>query len=307
MPQHRDELLAKIDRTPLVATVMDRITSYMETEHLQDGARLPSERELRAQLNVGRSTVREALRALEALGIVQIRQGAGVFVGMKRASASAEAGHGAVAPMAATDWAQLGPIVEARLAIEPYAAALAAHRRDEEQLSRLTKELARFDAATASDDKRALVMADVNFHGAIAEIGNPVLAHTLRNLGVLLIKSRYISLHRTERRGHVANRHQAIYDAIMAGDAIGASEAMAAHLTDFVHELGYHTVSSCRGTHLLEIGVPASLRRALEGMGPDAAWLDTLAAPSGNPESDAPASPGSAVPGEDASAVLSRS
>jgi GntR family transcriptional regulator, transcriptional repressor for pyruvate dehydrogenase complex len=269
VPQQSDELLAKIDRIPLVATVMDRITAYVESERLEDGARLPSERELRVQLNVGRSTVREALKALEALGVVQIRQGAGVFVRMSHALDAAEPPRAVLTQVADTDWSQLGPIVEARLAIEPYAAALAAQRRSDEQLRGLREELARFDAGIAEDDERALVMADVNFHGAIAEIGNPVLAHTLRDLGVLLIKSRYISLHRVERRGHVAARHRAVYEAIAERDDILASEVMAAHLTDFVHELGYHTVTSGRGTHLLEVGVPASLRRTLEGIGHD--------------------------------------
>jgi GntR family transcriptional regulator, transcriptional repressor for pyruvate dehydrogenase complex len=269
--QQRDETLAKIDRTPLVATVMDRITAYIESEKLEDGARLPSERQLRDQLNVGRSTVREALKALEALGVVQIRQGAGVFVSPSRALDVVEAPPAVLAEVAPTDWSQLGLIVEARLAIEPYAAALAARRRNDEQLGRLEEELARFDAAAERNDKRELVIADVNFHGAIAEIGSPVLAHTLRELGVLLIKSRYISLHRPGRRGHVASRHRAIYDAIVERDDISASEAMAAHLTDFVHELGYHTISSGRGTHLLEVGIPPSLRRTLEGIDGDVA------------------------------------
>jgi DNA-binding FadR family transcriptional regulator len=269
VPQRRDELLAKIDRTPLVATVMDRITAYVASEGLADGARLPSERELRVQLNVGRSTVREALKALEALGVVQIRQGAGVFVRLSGAPEAPEVPRAVLTHVAATDWSQLGAIVEARLAIEPYAAALASLRRSDEQLRDLREELARFDAAAAGDDERGLVMADVNFHGAIADIGNPVLAHTLRDLGVLLIKSRYISLHHVERRGHVGTRHRAIYDAIAARDDILASEAMAAHLTDFVHELGYHTVTSGRGTHLLEVGIPASLRRTLDGMSQD--------------------------------------
>jgi GntR family transcriptional repressor for pyruvate dehydrogenase complex len=279
VPQEKDELLAKIDRTPLVATVMDRITAYMRSEHMEEGARLPSERELRAYLSVGRSTVREALKALQALGLVHIRQGAGVFAGSSQAlPAAAEQPSAAPGDVAGDDWSQLGPIVEARLAIEPYAAGLAAQRRTDDQLSALTDELARFDAAMARDDKRALVMADVNFHAAIAEIGNPVLAHILRDLGVLLIKSRYLSLNRVERRGGVAHRHRAIYEAIADRDAALASEAMAAHLTDFIHELGYYTVSSGRGTHLLEVDMPASLRRTLNGIDGGEALLDPSAA-----------------------------
>ena len=164
----------------------------------------------------------------------------------------------------APDWSQLGPIVEARLAIEPFVAALAARRRTQQQLHGLVDQLTRFDTAAAAGDRRSMVMADLTFHGAIAEIGNPVLAHTLRELGVLLITSRYISLARTARSEIVARRHRSIYAAIEDGDANLASEAMVAHLTDFVHELGYQTVSSGRGTSLLEIEMPASLQRTLE-------------------------------------------
>lgn len=258
------DLLVKIDRTPLVATVMERITVYIESQGLDVGARLPSERELRVQFNVGRSTVREALKALEALGVIEIRQGAGVFVAAGQSQKPAEpAGSEAAAPI---DWSMLGPVVEARLAIEPYAAALAARRRTPQDLELLAQELAKFNEAAANDDKPGLVMADVSFHEVVARIANPVLAHTLRDLGVLLINSRYISLQRPERRSGVADRHQAIYDAIAAGDSARASETMAAHLTSFVHELGYETVGSPRGIHLLEMSIPDSLRSALESI-----------------------------------------
>jgi GntR family transcriptional repressor for pyruvate dehydrogenase complex len=236
---------------------MSRISAYVESEGLEVGARLPSERELRSQLNVGRSTVREALKSLEAIGLVRIRQGSGVFVA-DRPQPTPEP--------SAPDWSQLGAIIEARLAIEPYAAALAAQRRTPEQLARIEAEVDRFDAAVANDDRRDLVMADVHFHEAIAETGNPVLGHSLRELRVLIIRSRYLSLRSLDRQPRVATAHREIFDAITDYDGEVAYERMAAHLVGFVHLLGFQTLSSGRGTHLLEVGIPTSLRRAIENM-----------------------------------------
>jgi GntR family transcriptional repressor for pyruvate dehydrogenase complex len=257
------EQLDRIDRRPLVDTVMDRIRRFIDAENLVPGHRLPSERELRAQLNVGRSTVREALRALEALGLVEIRQGAGAFVQSHPGTPPPAESQAADQERAQADWSQLGRVVEARLAIEPYAAALAAQRRNDKQLQSLAERVARFEAAIRDADRRALVMADVDLHGEIATIANPVLAHCLRDLGVLLVQGRQISLQRPERFASVARRHRAIYDAIAEGDAVGAADAMADHLTDFVHELGYETVGSRRSTHLLEVDVPEALKRQI--------------------------------------------
>jgi GntR family transcriptional repressor for pyruvate dehydrogenase complex len=262
------ELFDRIDRTPLVATVMDRVRRYIDAEQLAPGARLPSERALREQLNVGRSTVREALRALEALGLVEIRQGSGVFVRAVVSVPPPEEASDDQEERARADWSQLGRVVEARLAIEPFAAGLAAQRRTTDRLRGLEERLTHFDAAAASGDKRSLVMADVDFHAEIADIANPLLAHCLRELGVLLIQSRYISLQRPERRNVVAGRHRAIYQAIASQDMTGAADAMAAHLTDFVHELGYETVGTRRSTHLLEVEVPASLQRQIGSIAP---------------------------------------
>jgi len=236
-----EKLLARIDRTPLVATVMSRIRTLIESQQMSGGERLPSERELREQLNVGRSTVREALKALEALGVVEIRHGSGIFTrGGAERLGQAESTTAGIWRL--SDWAQLGPVVEARLAIEPTAAALAAQRRSSEQLEDLAAKLSAFDEAAKAGDQRALVMADVAFHGAIAEIANPLLAHCLRELGVLVINSRYISLQQSARHPSVAKRHRTIYEAIAAGDIEASSNAMTDHLTDFIHELGYETI-----------------------------------------------------------------
>ena len=76
----RPNLIQAIDRTPLVTKVMERVRALIEDGSFPPHTKLPSERELQQSFGVGRSTVREALRALEALGVIELRQGRGAFV-----------------------------------------------------------------------------------------------------------------------------------------------------------------------------------------------------------------------------------
>lgn len=245
-----EDLLQRVDRTPVVTTVMTRLRALIDSERLRPGDRLPSEHQLREQLGVGRSTIREALRALEALGLVEIRHGQGTLV--RRAPEPPSPPGMGPEDIEALDTAQLGPLVEARLAIEPFAAALAAQRRTPEQLPPLETALAVFDEAMDVNDHRALVMADVSFHAEIAAIANPLLDHCLRDFGVLLINSRHITLGRTGTLASVSQRHRGIYNAIALGDSRLAYDAMSKHLTDFAHHLELTTVEFRDGTYLID-------------------------------------------------------
>jgi DNA-binding FadR family transcriptional regulator len=228
--------ITRIERMPLITTVMERVQGVIDDQGLAPGDRIPSERRLQEGFGVGRSTVREALRALEALGVIEIRQGQGGFVRQRPGVADAPL-QGSNDKLS-EDWSQLGAVVEARLVIETEAARLAALRRTRPQLHRMAAQLRAFDSAKKTDDLTALVLADVEFHAAIAEAANPVLAHCLKSLGVLAIKSRQLSLRRPERHDNVHSRHTDIYDAIAEGDSIRAADAMSSHLSDFTTELG---------------------------------------------------------------------
>ncbi len=229
-------LLGRIERTPLITTVMDRIRGLIDAG-LEPGSKLPSERQLQERLGVGRSTVREALRALEALGLIEMRQGHGAFV---REQAD-RVPNGPSKPFG-EDWSQLGRVVEARLAIETYAASLAALRRTDSALARMREQLDAFAAAREAGNLRGLILADVGFHNIIADTASPVLASCLDSIGVLVINSRQMSLSRASRLGQVMEKHRRIYDAIAGQEADKASAAMTDHLLDFISELGF-TVS----------------------------------------------------------------
>jgi DNA-binding FadR family transcriptional regulator len=226
------DLIGAVKRTPLVAAVMERIGRLIDVGTYPPGAKLPSERELREQLEVGRSTVREALRGLEVLGLIELRQGRGAFV----RSPHPQLGGGAAGPPG-EGW-QLERVAEARLAIETSAASLAAVRRTDEQLKSIEAQVSAFEDAMAADDLSALMLADVSFHEAIAEAANPVLAAALKAVVVLGIQARRTSLTDPARRGTVLDRHRAIYDAIVQRDPQGARMRMEQHIAGFLEEIG---------------------------------------------------------------------
>jgi GntR family transcriptional regulator, transcriptional repressor for pyruvate dehydrogenase complex len=225
----------RIDRTPLTEAVIARLRSLVDSGRYQAGSKLPSERALRTELGVGRSTVREALRALEALGLLELRQGVGAFVRERDGDLSRP-------DRSFSDWPQSYPwkiedIVDARLAIEPRAAGLAALRRTEPDLRKMRLHLDAFGAAAAANDLSSLVLADVGFHDSIAECANRIFASVLKALRVEGIRSRHTSLADKQRWERVMRRHERIYDAIAAGDAQAAAARMRRHLLDFANEL----------------------------------------------------------------------
>src|SRR3712207_6248268 len=117
--------LAPVRRTTLSAEVADRLSEAIRSGELRPGARLPAERDLGVQLGVGRTSVREAMRMLQVTGMITVRPGAGVFVANLPSPNDR--------PFARWDSLyhyRVEELFEARLAIEPPAAARAANCAD---------------------------------------------------------------------------------------------------------------------------------------------------------------------------------
>src|SRR5579864_8790794 len=125
--------LEAIDREALPQLIVGRIRDYMTEQRLQPGDRLPPERVLMEQLRVGRSSVREALKILTTMGLVEIRRGDGAYVSTPSRLWSLQA----PAFVLATEKNALRDIVELRRGIEPMAASLAAERATDEDIADL--------------------------------------------------------------------------------------------------------------------------------------------------------------------------
>jgi DNA-binding FadR family transcriptional regulator len=228
--------MLSMEQTRLKDAVIVRLRELVESDRYPPGAKLPSERALREELGVGRSTVREALRALEALGLIELHQGRGAFVRDEGAEDPSEGASFA-------DWPRSYPwkiedIVEVRLAVESRAAGLAALRRTDDDLTEMRRHLDAFRAAMDASDLSSLVLADVAFHESIAACSNEIFLSVLKSLRVPGVRSRHTSLAQHDRWPLVMRRHESIFDAIVLGEAQTAADRMERHLLDFARELG---------------------------------------------------------------------
>lgn len=210
--------------------VVDEFLEQLARGELLPGMRLPPERELAGQLGVGRNSVREAIRELELLGVIESRHGAGTYV-TEIDSARLMAPFRSIVAIGSSQ-ATLQEILDFRLAIEPEAAALAARNLDLDTEVLLARALRRFDHAVS--DAVDAKTADTSFHFAIARAsGNGLIIAVQRAL--LDMMSRFRS--ELEPSSYVPEEriprgHHAIFGAIMARDEAAARDAMRTHLLD---------------------------------------------------------------------------
>ncbi|MEU0372955.1 FadR/GntR family transcriptional regulator [Streptomyces sp. NPDC006283] len=204
------------------------LSEEIESGRLAEGDKLPTEVALVKQLGVSRTVVREAVSRLRNAGLVEARQGLGVFVMPRRTrplDLEAEAADGTKAKVL--------QIVEVRRAMEGEAASLAAARATPADLARMRQALTAIDQAVAAGGDG--VDEDLAFHRSIAEsTGNPVMVSTVRYLGEVLRSGIRVTRANEARRDDffeaVRQEHHTILAAIEAGDAQTARAAARRHL-----------------------------------------------------------------------------
>ncbi len=210
----------------LTESVIEQIAGQIYRGELAPGAALPSERQLGEMLRVGRTTIREALRALETLRLVEIRPGHGAYV----ASTSNGGADVALVGAALARQSRLH-LAEARKIIEAEVAALAAARRTPEEAVALLRLLQQMEAAGRERRLDDEVAVHTRFHTAIAEMGrNPVLAHVVATILQLLPATSLGNAPAAGASERAQELHQRIYTCIERGDVDGAREAMRAHM-----------------------------------------------------------------------------
>ncbi|MDC8455399.1 FadR/GntR family transcriptional regulator [Marinobacter sp. DS40M6] len=158
--------LARISKGSLVETAIESLRQAIEKGHWAIGERLPVEAQLSESLGVSRNTVREAVRVLVHVGMLETRQGDGTYV-----RATKDAGE----TLRRINRAQLRDKLEVRIMLETEAAKLAAERRDAKDLDRMT--LALDERAKAGDDVESRIRHDYAFHTSlVAASHNPALS-----------------------------------------------------------------------------------------------------------------------------------
>jgi GntR family transcriptional regulator, transcriptional repressor for pyruvate dehydrogenase complex len=213
---------SSLRRGPLVELAVDQLTKLVAAETWPVGERLPAETELATLLGVGRSTVREAVRALVHAGLLSTRQGSGTFV---RALAPASGWDERVRRAGILD------VYEVRQALETKAAMLAAERRTDDDLMAI--EAARAARHTASGGPRdVFVRADLDFHQAVvAATHNAFLIEMYTSFEPVLLEALLALGSETELgRPDVSHAHDLLARAIMAGDPNEALRATEGNL-----------------------------------------------------------------------------
>lgn len=217
--------LQAVPRATAVSEIVKQLTSFLAAGHFQPGSRLPPERQLAESLGVGRSAVREALAALEILGIVAVRPGSGTYI---RDSMSellpTTLSWGLM--LSASHTHQLS---EVRSALEVQAAGLAASRIDDSGLAALHSHVE--SMRTHLDDLPRFIDADARFHLQLAtSADNDVLVDLLRSIRSLLRLWTERGLRTREQAQLACSEHLAVLEAIAARDAPAAEAAMRAHM-----------------------------------------------------------------------------
>jgi GntR family transcriptional regulator, transcriptional repressor for pyruvate dehydrogenase complex len=205
--------------------VADQIRETILAGRLRPGDRLPSERELGEQFGVSRTVVREAVRALVAKGMVEVRPGSGPRVVAVGASTVLDS----MSLYLRTSTVAYPHVHEIRTTLEVQMAGAAAGRATPESLAALTEACERMEASTK--DVRKAAIADLEFHRVIAKAtGNELYVVLLDAIGDALLEIRRGNLARAGVTEETLAAHRKILDRIVARDADGARAAMEAHL-----------------------------------------------------------------------------
>jgi DNA-binding FadR family transcriptional regulator len=214
-----------IRRHPLAEQAAEELLRRIGSGEWVLGAKLPGETTLAAQLGVGRSTIREAVRELAGRRVLESRQGAGVFV---------------IALQAAEDWdkvlrkADITDVLEGRLAIETEAARLAASRRTPADLKSFRYTLTDRKRAAVSAPDDWYIEADLAFHRAVVTAAHNAVLTELFDTFVPRIRRAMIDMLKLDdqhRHRHDQAAHEAIAEAIRAQDPDLAADRSREHLS----------------------------------------------------------------------------
>ena len=222
MPGDFDKI-GRIDDTEKINRILHELQNTIVNGNLLPGTELPAERILAERLGVSRFSLREALRAAETRGLVEIRRGRRPRVARQSTSAAAEV----IALTLRRSRKTLLDLVKARQGLETQIARIAAANAGAEHLRQMAATIQTIEAHRT--DTEVCLQQDLLFHAVLMEAsGNPVFEIMLAPLTELLQESRKQTISQGVER--VILGHRAVLEAVRAGDAEKAAQAMYHHL-----------------------------------------------------------------------------
>lgn len=218
--------------TSVARQIADNLRAAIVEGRIKVDERLPTEDELARRYGVSRPTIREALKRLAAQNLVRSRRGptGGNFVVRPEASELAETFSGAAMLMVSMGALDHDEIATARLELQGMCCRLAAAHRTDDHLARMAAEIAiARDPATTDAEFCA---SDVRFHRAIVEAtGNGLIGLVMHAVVEAMTPITNMVIFRVRNRAEIADRHQALLDAIAAQDAPRAVAVLADLMT----------------------------------------------------------------------------
>lgn len=214
--------------------VLDHVEKRLRDGTLGPGDRLPGERELATQLGVGRSSVREALRVLEVMGVLHTATGSGPRSGAVITTSASSGVAQVLGLQAAAQAFEFGDVVDARLVLE--AAVVEALAAMTPELSAAREVLDAMDDDALTPDE--FLSLDARFHGLLAEAtGNAVFATVMTGLRAAIetyVRSRAHAIGDwSAARDRLQHEHRGVLEAVRAGDADDARQRIHDHISGY--------------------------------------------------------------------------
>ncbi|MHC8492634.1 FadR/GntR family transcriptional regulator [Thalassospira sp. SM2505] len=197
------------------------IRNLIKNKGLKAGDSLPAQRSLASELGISRTSLREALATLEALGMIHIHAGKGVYITDRQNQP----------PMGQDRNRQAGQVYQFRLAIEPYVAGLAAQMRSKDHLNALEASIADMRTALSADDLIAAATADTEFHEILlVASGNPMFARAMHPAAQIIHENQMLPFANAKAIAAPLAEHEQVLRYVREHNPSGARDAMHFHV-----------------------------------------------------------------------------
>lgn len=222
-----DDDLTPVTRTTLTADIYRKLLSQIIRGVWRPGDRIPAERQLGRSLGVGRASLREALKALEIMGMIETRLGDGTYVCQRSEFLSRPL----LWAITSSSETEVHELVEARKLIETELAGLAANRATAEDLKQIGSQLDRMERSAGNNSE--FLQADIEFHLALGQAAhNSILMNALHLIRNLLQEWIGSTLQAEGIAQKAIEHHKAIFMAVAKKNGAAARTAMTLHLDE---------------------------------------------------------------------------
>lgn len=217
-------------------SIIEQFVNMLKDETITIGQKLPSERDLAERFKVSRPSVREALRAMEMIGLIEIRPGDGVFV----SDINIAPFMNAISPLIMKHKNFELELLELRHMFEVRAVELASHNISAKKVKLLQKPVDKMQQAFETKDSKLGAEADIEFHATIFSITDNYMLQKAAECVVTILElsvkfARPIILQDADNAKKLLEQHKSIFKAIGKGDAQAARKAMEEHLNFVVN------------------------------------------------------------------------